>query len=139
MTVILLAGCLALLAGCSGRHKTYPVEGKVVWKDGNEARELVGGFVTLDSMELLVSAQGQIQEDGSFRLGTYKSSDGVPAGEYKVAVSRNPELDMGVDAPVAWVPLSRRYENVNTSGLTLTVEPKNNVVTVEVERSVKKR
>src|SRR5687768_2935478 len=125
-----LIGCWCLCSlGCNSRLPTYPVSGKVVWKGGAPATELNGGFVTLDSVELMVSAMGPIGPDGSFKLGTFEESDGVPAGEYKVAVSRAPELEeQGV-----WIPLPRRYESIGSSDLTLTVEPKANLVTLEVE------
>jgi hypothetical protein len=133
---ILLAFCLGSLAfaGCDSRPPTYPVSGKVVWKGGQPVTELNGGFVTLDSVELMVSAMGAIGPDGTFKVNTFEDKEGVPAGEYKVAVSRPPELEeTGV-----WVPLPRRYESIGGSDLTLTVEPKENQVTLELERAERK-
>ena len=75
-----------------------------------------------------------IGPDGTFKVNTFEDKEGVPAGEYKVAVSRPPELEeTGV-----WVPLPRRYESIGGSDLTLTVEPKENQVTLELERAERK-
>ena len=36
--------CSLALAGCDSRPPTYPVSGKVIWKGGQPANELNGGF-----------------------------------------------------------------------------------------------
>src|SRR5687767_1161006 len=133
-SAIAMCLCGLVLTGCNSRPPTYPVSGKVVWKGGEPARELNGGFVTLDSIELMVSALGPIGPDGTFKLGTFEESDGVPACEYTVAVSRPPALEESG----AWIPLPRRYESVGSSDLSLTVEPKDNAVTLELERAERK-
>ena len=126
--------CVLAAAGCDSRPPTYPVSGKVVWEGGQPATELNGGFVTLDSFELMVSAMGSIGPDGTFKVNTFEDKEGVPAGEFKVAVSRPPELEeTGV-----WVPLPRRYESIGSSDLILTVEPKENQVTLKLERAARK-
>ena len=133
-SAIMSCVCGSVFVGCDSRPTTYPVSGKIVWKGGEPARELNGGFVTLDSIELMVSALGPIGPDGTFKLGTFEESDGVPAGEYKVAVSRAPALEESG----AWIPLPRRYESIGSSDLSLTVEPKANSVTLELERAERK-
>src|SRR5687768_8748908 len=75
---IAMCSCGFATSGCNSRPPTYPVSGKVIWKGGAPATELNGGFVTLDSVELMVSAVGPIGPDGSFKLGTFEESDGVP-------------------------------------------------------------
>jgi hypothetical protein len=135
LTVGLGIGLLTLAcAGCDSRPPTYPVSGKVTWKGGQPATELNGGFVTLDSIELMVSAMGAIGADGTFKVNSYEDKVGVPAGEYKVAVSRPPELE----ETTVWVPLPRRYESIGSSDLTLTVEPRENQVTLELDRAERK-
>ena len=136
MLATAIAFCLSgsALTGCNSRPPTYPVSGKIVWKGGEPARELSGGFVTLDSLELMVSALGPIGPDGTFKLGTFEESDGVPAGKYTVAVSRPP----AVEETGAWIPLPRHYESVGSSDLSLTVEPKDNTVVLELQRAERK-
>src|SRR5262245_50245010 len=58
----------ALVCGCG--TGLYPVEGRVVWKDGKPATELMNGRVVFDLPEKKTSALGIIQEDGSFILTT---------------------------------------------------------------------
>src|SRR5262245_62694231 len=89
--IVALAALILLLGfGCGGR-KTYPVEGRVVWSDGTPAKELAGGMVSFDLItdepKDKVNPHGDIQEDGSFRLQTFKPDDGAPAGKYRVAVT----------------------------------------------------
>ena len=80
-----IAVVLLGLAGCGG-PRLYPVHGKVTWEDGAEARELAGGLVICESVDGKVGARGDIEQDGSFQLSTYKPGDGVLPGKHRVAV-----------------------------------------------------
>jgi hypothetical protein len=117
------------LVGCGGR-KTYPVEGKIVYKDGSPATGLAGGNVEFDSVEQPVSAQGTIQSDGSFSLGTDAPGDGAVPGKHRVVIALPLPLDQDKPPPPA---IDSRYHTFETSGLEVTVEPKLNKVTLEVE------
>src|SRR5262245_18447007 len=81
IVAVLFAVCLC---GCGSG--VYPVEGKVVWKDGLPAKELEGSQVVFDLLERQTSTRGIVQADGTFRLTTNKPNDGALAGEHKVAV-----------------------------------------------------
>jgi hypothetical protein len=111
---------LALLgvAGCGGVN-TYPVRGQVVYKDG---APVTGGTVIFEPVDksAKVSARGDIRPDGSFRLGSYKDSDGAPEGEYHVLVvpPAPPEENERRPAPP---PIPRKYRSPDTSPLQLTV------------------
>jgi hypothetical protein len=64
------------LAGCfSGQKPTYPVQGKLVWEDGNPAKELSGGMVIFQCDAEEMSAKAPIDQEGGFILGTYTQSD----------------------------------------------------------------
>jgi hypothetical protein len=130
--VLLVLVLLALpgTAGCGSR--TYPVEGRVVFRDGKEATELAGGFVTFEAEESQVSAQGEIQPDGTFRMGTFKPGDGAVPGRHKVLVMPRPADNPDRPPPPVLHP---RYQRLETSGLEVTVEPKKNQVTLTVERA----
>src|SRR5260370_28377297 len=80
-------------AGCNGANSPYPVQG-TVYLDGQPAKELAGGTVTFNSNELRKSASGQIQADGSYRLGSLKQDDGALPGNYEVTVAP-PEVAAG--------------------------------------------
>jgi hypothetical protein len=73
-----------LLAGCSS-GKLAPVQGKVSYPDG---KPYAGGQVIFDPVDPAnnTTPQGDIQEDGTFALGTNKARDGAAPGQYKVRV-----------------------------------------------------
>ncbi|HJZ53863.1 MAG TPA: hypothetical protein VKE74_02835 [Gemmataceae bacterium] len=135
-----LGAGLVLLAGCRGESgvKTYPVTGKVIVKNGDVAR-LAGGFVRLESVaDPNVKAVGEIQEDGSFGLGSFvqdRPLTGVPEGEYRARVEPRPqdEADEGSPAVVRKGDLLPKYRDFGTSGLKYTIAPGENTITVEVE------
>lgn len=89
-----LATIAAILvsAGCGdGRVATAPVSGQVL-VDG---QPVAGAVVVLhpaeDASGLAAGAEklrpmGHTDEDGSFALGTWKSSDGAPAGRWRATV-----------------------------------------------------
>lgn len=132
-----LAGA-AVAAGCGG-GRAYPVEGKVVFADGQPAAELAGGSVVFESAEANVSATGEIGPDGSFRLTTYKDHDGAPAGKYKVVVTAGDPEEVGADDRPARRKAKRtldpRFQSLDTTPLEVTVEPRANRVTLKVERA----
>jgi hypothetical protein len=82
---VLVAAAL-VVAGCSGGNSPHPVQG-TVFLDGQPATELAGGTVMFNSSELGRSASGEIQADGTFRLGSLKKDDGALPGKYQVTVS----------------------------------------------------
>jgi hypothetical protein len=130
----------ALVSGCNG-DGPFPVEGRVVWEDtGAPAKELKLGQVVFDLPEKQTSARGSIQEDGTFRLTTYKPNDGALAGEYKVMVLEVglkllPGGDGSTLAPGA---LDFKYSDPRTTDLTATVKPGTNQITLTVKRAGKK-
>src|SRR5262245_32183270 len=80
---------LALLlaaVGCGG-PRTYPVEGRVVFKE--DGTPLRGGQVLFESVDAsqTTSSSGIIDDDGYFRLSTFKPGDGAFAGDYRALVT----------------------------------------------------
>jgi hypothetical protein len=128
---LLLTACLA---GCSG--DIHPVQGKVVWKDGTPAKELKNSLVIFNQAAKQTRAQGQIQEDGSFRLTTNKPNDGALAGEHEVLIIEVARKHLGGPDSSALAPgaMDSRYSDPRTSGLTATVKPGTNQVTLTVDR-----
>lgn len=124
-------GAIALLAAGCGGTGTVPVEGKVVYSDGSAATDLTGYVISLDSSELKVSANGEVQPDGSFKVGTYDVEDGALPGKYKVALTP-PEPPTDAPPPKRIIP--SKYGDLNASGLEIEVKPDDNKVTVQVER-----
>jgi hypothetical protein len=129
--LLALAGLSWGLAGCGAR--TYPVHGVVAWPDGTPATELAGYAVTFESLEAKVGASGDVQKDGTFRVGTYKDNDGAVPGKHRVALTP-PDPLHDVDKPRPRATLPPHYRSLDTSGLVVTVERKTNEVTLRVER-----
>ena len=82
-SVALLVACV----GCGGRSQ---VHGKVVFSDGSP---LTYGTVNFTNNDTL--CKGEIQEDGSFKMRTFKPGDGVPPGTYKVYLTDTLRLGEG--------------------------------------------
>jgi hypothetical protein len=106
-----------------------PVEGKVVFRDG---APFTKGIVVFESLEAenKVSALGEVQKDGTFRLGTHGESDGVPEGRYRVLIV--PPMPTG-ERVGPW-PIDPKYIRLDTSPLEYTVVQGKNEVTFEVDR-----
>ena len=80
-SLALAAVLLALsLVGCSDQVRLHPVQGVVVWSDGQPARELAGGAVSLrmeGDAERKTRPNGGIQPDGTFTLSAHPASGKV--------------------------------------------------------------
>jgi hypothetical protein len=124
-----------VLSGCS--TGIYPVEGKVVWKDGTPATELKGAHVVFNHPEKSIGARGYVQEDGSFRLTTNRPNDGALAGEYRVLIVEIARKTLGGPDASAIAPgaMDSRFSDPSTTDLRATVKPGTNRVTLTVERS----
>src|SRR6187402_412868 len=79
---LVLAGLF--LVGCAPAK--YPVKGHVIFKE--DGKPLTGGQVVFEpaDMSLVYGATGDIQPDGSYRMGTDGVGDGVREGVYRVLV-----------------------------------------------------
>ncbi len=119
MTGRVLADAAVLLAltGCGDR--LYPVRGTVALEDGTPVTR---GMIICERYEggPAVSAQGAIQPDGTFRLGTAKPGDGLPAGKYRVLINAMDLSDLPDDKKD--IPFDPKYLSFQTSGLELEVK-----------------
>jgi hypothetical protein len=127
--VIGLGLLLTSAAGCDG-SRLYPVEGTIVFPDGEAVTGLAGANVEFDPVGGKEGARGEVQPDGSFRLGTHQPGDGAAPGEYRVSIQ--PPLP-ALDRPIPRV-LDRRYENITMSDLRVTLKPETNRVRLQVDR-----
>ena len=129
----LAAGLIAIsLVGCGG-VKLHPVEGVITYADGTPMPG--GGVITFTPVdpEMKVSARGNIQEDGTFGMGTFIEMDGVPEGTYTVAIV--PTRPRAVrNAPADWPPIDKRYSNHEESGVEFTVTAGKNEYKIIVEK-----
>jgi hypothetical protein len=109
--VVPLFGC-----GCtSDKRPLYPVEGQVFV----EKKPAPGAIVWLHPVDAtdaqLPKPHGKVDKDGSFRLGTYSSADGAPAGKYRVLISWNEAVKSGDEDGKSLLPA--RYQSLENSGL----------------------
>jgi hypothetical protein len=103
------------LTGCSGNHR---LSGKVTFEDGTSATRGMVIFTTET-----FQANGEIQQDGTFVVGSEKVGDGIPKGTYKVYVTGIGKLigeGMG-GTPLFVSTVHEKYMSASTSGLTCTV------------------
>jgi hypothetical protein len=109
------------------RLATHPVRAFAYF----EGTPMPGAVVTLTSDKVPakgVRAVGVVEADGSFKLTTYQAFDGVPAGEYQVAVTWR---EAGKTGP-SLVPA--RYNTAAKSGLSATITAGNNDLVLELKR-----
>ena len=94
------------------------MRGKVTLPDGKPA---AGSQVVFEGEQQgkKVSARGDVREDGSYELSTFKPGDGVPPGKYKVQV--NPPPMVNAEGPYT-LPFNSKYGSFETSGLEFEVQ-----------------
>ncbi len=123
--LLTLAGGVALgltLCRRGDRETVFPVTGKVVYH-GKPAEGATVTFVPGDGSDPQARRPGaQVGQDGSFRLSTYVSYDGAPAGRYAVMII---------------YPSPERKENGENAGPDLLLgryaDPKTTPLAVEVK------
>ena len=74
---------LLLTLGCSGGEKPIKVEGEVKL----DGKPLENAMILFTPEDKGTPASGTSGSDGSFRLTTYSSGDGIKPGTYKVTVT----------------------------------------------------
>ena len=80
---------VSMLTGCTRSeypNETYPVSGRIRTVDGTPARDV---RVTLHSEKLISEGDpfrpsGMTDDQGIFKLTTYETHDGAPAGDYAI-------------------------------------------------------
>jgi hypothetical protein len=119
VALLFCAGC-----GSSGPAipKTFPVKGKVTFADGTP---LPTAAVRLANLDTRFSTAGVTKADGTFELKTFNdqtSIDGALEGEHTFEISGGP------------LENNRPLQTRVLRPATITVEPKDNEVVIEVER-----
>lgn len=138
LSVLLLAAI-----GCSGpvdeRPKTAKVRGKVTYN----GKPVEGAVVSFVSDDVPRAATGKTDANGEFTLTTYEPGDGAIIGTYKVAITKpageaaaddagydpdnpNPQYEKQMEKtePAGKSEIPAKYADPKTSGLTATVEDK---------------
>jgi hypothetical protein len=124
--VTLAAALLVMLAGCGPSRGVIPVTGIAKLEDGTP---LARGHVFLTGGGEN-GARGQIQPDGTFRLGTFTATDGAKPGTYTAYIlgateedtrSYDEKLNQTKPAPPSLV--DKKYDAAATSDLRVEIKP----------------
>jgi hypothetical protein len=117
MILLLLPATLLASACSSSKVPLYHVEGKVLFNDKPAHGAIVWLHPVQASDSSIPKPRGKTSQDGTFRLGTFDSKDGAPAGRYYVSVYWNAETKAGdIDGKNL---LPTRYQDPRKSGLPI--------------------
>jgi hypothetical protein len=125
---------VATLAGCGKPAKplppTYPVHGRVTYKDGAPVRD---GFVQFQpASDAWVTTAGAIQSDGTYNLTTMRDhlrADGAVAGPNRVTVVAAPS---GGQAKQPLSSKMSRSPEPYVFPTPYTIQPRDNVINLTV-------
>jgi hypothetical protein len=121
--VVLIGVLLVGLPACTGGPRTFPVKGTVMYK----GKPVPKGTIMFTPVNGGPTATGQINEDGTYRLTTYKAGDGACIGEYRVVIMAM-EGPMQGDPPIAPPPIiPDKYSSLALSDLKANVHEGDNV------------
>ena len=121
---------LITIAGCGGKPN---VKGKVVFSD--DKTPVKQGIVIFENEKGI--ARGQIDENGTYTIGSEKATDGLQAGTYKVYLAGTEIFDSSGGFPKMEYVVDRKYDKPETSGLTVEVK-KSRTYDLEIDRYKKK-
>jgi len=114
-----LAICLGFLASvcwCTGCGPGAPPTGSISGKVTFKGEPVTTGVITLVNDEAGLGASGELDASGNFRI------DSIQTGQYKVAVYRPPPPpESNVDLKNWKLSIPGKYQDIETSGLTATV------------------
>jgi hypothetical protein len=128
--LVMLAVAAAAL-GCSGK---YPVKGKVQFNDGTP---LAGGLVIFEDEKGLSSGYSELGPDGSFEITFDEPLDGLPKGNYRVAVRPPSQYALTEDQKKTALPLggiAQKYLHPETSGILVKIEGARSDLIVQLEK-----
>src|SRR5215467_7696305 len=80
--IVLFGALLVGLSACSGGPRTFPVKGTVMYN----GKPVPKGTVLFTPVTSGPTATGELNQDGTYRLTTYKPGDGACIGEYRVVI-----------------------------------------------------
>ena len=115
LAVALCFVVFVVACGSDNRPPRFPVQGQV-FVEGKPAHRAIVWFHPVNPAEPgSPRPRGVVDKAGEFRMGTYDSKDGVPAGKYRVGISWTGPVKSGdEDGPSL---ISRRYQDPLKSGI----------------------
>lgn len=137
LALLVVAGPVLLLGGCSSSPKTAIVRGKVTYN----GKALPNGTIMFTPTSG-PTATGEIQQDGSYTLTTFRKGDGAVPGKYTVVVvalkdtgDRLPEERAALPPPI----IPERYSSAATSDLRAEVKEGENTIDFTLDGEKPKR
>jgi len=142
-TYISSVAVLLIVTGCSGKVQ---LGGTVTFSD--DGTPLPQGAILFQSETVL--AQGGIQPDGTYKVGTDKKTDGLPLGTYQVCITGTDMIEfeagpstvvdssgvgLGGQREIRISLIDPKYASASTSGLTFTVDGKTKKFDIQVDRA----
>ena len=126
--LFMISFVLCFMIGCGGNPK---IKGKVVFSD--DKTPLTQGVVNFVSDKGI--ARGELDKEGNFVIGSVKANDGLPPGNYRIYLTNTELYKTDAAGNLAGIEylIDKKYEEANTSGLTLEVK-KSMTYDIEVER-----
>jgi len=136
-----IVGALALatLVGCGGgdgivRLPVHPVEGQIT----RNGKPLANALVALHPKggdSRAITARGQTDENGNFKVTTYDQNDGAPEGDYAVTVQYYQLVKTGSSAEPGPNVLNPKISSPNQTDIVVKIAAgPNKLSPIEVER-----
>jgi hypothetical protein len=133
------AGCICLLLSIPGCKRegpeVVPVEGVITFSGGPWTKPGVLYFLPEKPAPGMPNrpATGNFDADGNITVSTFKKGDGLIPGKYKIGVEHG-DVVTAMDSPTPTKSIiPQRYRSAFSSGLTVTVEPGQRVVKLNLE------
>jgi hypothetical protein len=124
---------LAMATGCGDgedRIDTHPARGAAMF----ESKPMTDALITLHPVSgepktRHLLPRGVVDAEGNYTLGTYRTADGAPVGDYKVTVVWTPEGDNGIVRPdMSGDKLQGRYARADKSDIRVTIKEGDNTL-----------
>lgn len=115
-------------AGAAEQLPVFPAQGEFLF-DSQPAADAVVVLYPVDragGQSSFFRPRGVVRADGRFRLSTYSTDDGAPAGEYAVTVTWRPHIIDGDDYRPGPNVLPERYARPETTPLRVKIGPGTN-------------
>ncbi len=125
MATWLILGMTFAIGGCGESAKPWevlvPASGTVTFRGKPVQGAQVTLYPTNPDFPSVVRPSAISGDGGEFSIGTFGTDDGLPAGEYRVAVVWHPLVDKGGGASRGDNALPQKYAHPETSNLKVVV------------------
>lgn len=128
--LVFLSLLVCVFIGCS---KHQPVKGRVTFSD--DGSPLTVGEIQFDDGQRM--ARATLEPDGTFIVGFEKKHNGIPPGNYRIAISgavKKLDNPQQVYPPPMEMLIDSKYADFKTSGLTLIVDETTKEYNITVDR-----